>query len=204
MATTPKVAILADEDWKNLLLDLLPSQGTWSEDAYLWLTDNTRRLVELNDGSLEVLPMPTDRQQSILQVLFLALVQYIDPRGGKVQFAPLRLRLRQGKIREPDLLLLKDINDARREDRYWTGADFVLEVLSPDRPERDRSEKRVEYAAAHLPEYWIVDPETETIAVLALRGSKYRTAATYRRGAEAKAVTLAGFAVSVAAVFDAK
>ena len=203
MATAPSVATLPDEDWKGLLLDLLPSQGSWSEDAYLWLTDHTTRMVELSDGRLEVLPMPTDRHQSILQALFLAFFAYLDPRGGKVQFAPLRLRLREGKIREPDLLLVKDVNDPRRQNRFWTGADLVLEVLSPDRPARDRDEKRSEYAAARIPEYWIVDPALEAIAVLGLRGGKYRTIATHQRGAEAKAVTLADFVVSVDAVFDA-
>jgi Uma2 family endonuclease len=136
--------------------------------------------------------------------LFLALHLYIDPRGGTVQFAPLRLRLRKGKIREPDLLLFKDAQDPRRQNRVWEGADFVLEVLSPDDPDRDRVVKRSEYAAAQIPEYWIADPELETIDVLRLRGQKYRTVATYRRGADAKAVTLVGFSVSVDAVFDAK
>ena len=203
MATASSVATLPEEDWKGLLSDLLPSQGLWSEEAYLWLTDHTTRMVELNDGFLEVLPMPTDRHQSIVQALFLAFVHYVHSRGGKVQFAPLRLRLREGKIREPDLLLVKDASDPRRQNRFWTGADLVVEVLSPDRPERDRDEKRAEYAKAQIPEYWIVDPEGETIAVLGLRGNKYRPVATYRRGADAKAVTLPGFAVSVDAVFDA-
>ena len=204
MTTAPSVEALPDEDWKNFLFDVLPSQGSWTEDAYLWLTDNTRRMIELSDGYLEVLPMPTDRHQSILILLLLALHQYLDPLGGKVLIAPLRLRLREGKIREPDLLLVKDANDPRRQNRLWTGADFVLEVLSSDRPNRDRKVKRAEYAAAQIPEYWIVDPDEETIEILSLRGKKYRTVATYRRGEDAKAVTLTGFAVSVDTVFDAK
>ena len=40
-------------------------------------------------------------------------------------------------FREPDLLLLCDGDDARYQDRYWLGADLVVEVVSPDRPERD-------------------------------------------------------------------
>jgi len=204
MATAPSVDALPDEDWKDFLIDVLPSQGSWTEEAYLWLTDNTRRMIELSDGCLEVLPMPTDRHQSVLKLLFLALHLYLDPRGGSVLFAPLRLRLRKGKIREPDLLLVKDANDPRRQNRLWRGADFVLEVLSADRPNRDRKVKRAEYAAAKIPEYWIVDPEEETIEVLSLRGKKYRTVATYRRGMEAKAVTLNEFAIPVDSVFDAK
>ena len=39
---------------------LFPAQGEWSEDDHLWLTNHTKRLVELTDGHIEVLPMPTE------------------------------------------------------------------------------------------------------------------------------------------------
>ena len=203
MSTVSTLNSMPGEDWKSLVVDLLPPQGAWSEDAYLWLTDQTSRLVELNDGQLEVLPMPTDRHQSILQALFLAFHQFLTLRGGKVQFAPLRLRIRDGKFREPDLLLVKNASDPRRQDRFWTGADLVLEVLSPDRPERDLDEKRTEYAAAGIPEYWVVDPVLETIQVLSLIHGAYRPVELLVRGTVATSNVLPGFAVAVDAVFDA-
>ena len=54
-------------------------------------------------------------------------------------FAALRMRIRAGKFREPDLLLLLDRSDPRYQDRYWLGADLMVEVVSPDDPERDLS-----------------------------------------------------------------
>src|SRR5688572_27693116 len=36
--------------YKETILGILPDQGGWSDEAYLWLTDNTNRLVELTDG----------------------------------------------------------------------------------------------------------------------------------------------------------
>ncbi len=73
-------------------------------------------------------------------------------------FAPLRLRIREGQFREPDLLLVLDADDSRRQNRYWLGADLVVEVVSPDDPERDTRVKRAEYAEAQIPEYWIAIP----------------------------------------------
>ena len=35
-----------------------------------------------------------------------------------------------------DLLLVADATDPRRRNRFWTGADVVVEVVSPDQPER--------------------------------------------------------------------
>jgi len=190
------------QEWKDILEEILPPQGGWSEEQYLVLTDHRNRLIEFTDGYLEVLPMPTDKHQSILQLLFLAFHHFVNPRGGKVHFTPLRLRIRPGKFREPDLLLLLSASDPRRQNRFWLGADLALEVVSEDKPERDLVDKRGDYAQAHIPEYWIVNPQTETITVLRLRGDAYEEAGTYRRGDTAVSLLLADFSVAVSAVFD--
>jgi Uma2 family endonuclease len=195
---------IAPDEWKELLEDILPPQGAWSEEKYLTLTDHSNRLVEYTDGFLEPLPMPTDRHQTILKLLFLAFHQFIDPLGGTVQFAALRLRIRPGKYREPDLLLLQSAHDPRRQERFWTGADLALEVVSADKPGRDLHDKPVDYAEIGVPEYWIVDPETETITVLQLKGDKYSEAGRFARGSRATSMLLPGFGVDVSTVFDAK
>ncbi len=80
------------------ICDVLPRQGCWNEDAYLWLTDQTRRLVELADGRIEVLPTPTDGHQGILRYLNEVFSAFVHSRGGKVRFAPLRLRVRDDRF----------------------------------------------------------------------------------------------------------
>src|SRR5229473_7564482 len=93
------------QEWKDLLEEILPPQGAWSEEQYLVLTDHRNRLIEFTDGFLEILPMPTDKHQAILGFLYYVFHGFVDPRGGKVRFSPLRLQIRPGKFREPDLLL---------------------------------------------------------------------------------------------------
>jgi Uma2 family endonuclease len=44
--------------------------------------------------------------------------------------------------------LVLDQNDPRRQDAYWLGAGLVIEIVSPDDPERDTKVKRREYAQA--------------------------------------------------------
>ncbi|HET8631460.1 MAG TPA: Uma2 family endonuclease [Thermomicrobiales bacterium] len=133
-----------------------------------------------------------------------AFRNYILPRGGAVRFAALRLRLLDGKIREPDLLLLRDARDPRRQNRYWTGADLVLEVVSEDKPGRDLIEKRQEYAQAGTPEYWIVNSLDRSLTVLALdeRG-EYAEHGVFTRGMKATSALFPDFSVDVARVFDA-
>ena len=187
-----------------LLRELLPAQGQWSEAAYLWLTDHTRRLIEFTDGYLEVLPMPTDEHQTMVLLLYELLVAFIRPRGGKVLVAPLRLKIRDGKYREPDIVLVRSARDPRRQNRFWLGVDLVVEVVSPDKPECDLIDKRGEYAEAQIPEYWIVNPQSETMTVLCLEGPAYVEHGVFGRSATVTSVVLEGFSIVVDTVFDAE
>ena len=185
----------------GLLEDALP-QGCWRDDDYLWLTDRCRRLVEFTDGYLEVLPMPTRGHQRILAFLYSAFQAFLNTAGGEVLFAPLRLRIRAGKYREPDLLAMRDARDARSGERFWTGADVVAEVVSADNPQRDFVDKRRDYAEAGIPEYWIVDPRTETITVLELVQREYVERGVHGRGERAMSSAIPGLGVDVDSVFD--
>ncbi len=193
-----------------------PRQGAWSDDDYLRLTDRSNRLVEFTDGYVQELPMPTSSHQATLGFLYRVFHAWLEPSGGLAAFAPLRLRVRPGKFREPDLLVLRNRSDFRFQDRFWLGADLVVEVVSPANADRDLVTKRSDYAEASIPEYWIVDPRNETITVLELSDEAstaqrqnqarieraYVERGVYARGHAAESVLLVGLAVDVAAVFD--
>jgi Uma2 family endonuclease len=197
-------AMTSTEELHDVFLDVLPPQGEWSEEEYLWLTDHTNRLIEFTDGYIEVLPPPTSTHQLLLGFLLRCFVDTVEPAGGIILFAPLRLRLPTGRFREPDLLLLLDAADPRGENRYWLGADLVLEVVSPDKPERDLVTKRRDYARAGIPEYWIVNPLNTTITVLTLRGNVYAEHGVFASGDVATSALLPGFSVATDAVFAAQ
>ena len=206
MAIDTRQAILrmSWEEEDDFVVSLDPLQGHWTEEQYLLLTDQTNRLLEYADGVIEGLPMPTQEHQDISQFLFLALLGFLQRIGGKVYYAPLRVRIRARKFREPDLLLVRDANDPRRQNRFWLGADLVVEVVSEDDPERDTRVKRADYALAGIPEYWIVNPLDETITVLVLAGEEYAEHGVFQRGDRAVSKLLEGFGVSVDEVLEAK
>jgi Uma2 family endonuclease len=58
-------------------------------------------------------------------------------------------------------------------------------------------------AEADIPEYWIVDPRTDTITVLTPNDAAYRTHGMAARGTTATLVLLDGFAVDITGVFNA-
>ena len=183
---------------------LFPAQGEWTETEYLAL-NGSNRMVELSNGCLEVLPMPNPLHQRIVNYLFSLLKAFVVARGlGEVFFAPLPVRLWEGKFREPDIMFFRPgrIVDPRRQP---DGVDLAMEVLSEgaENRERDLEIKRAEYAAARVPEYWIVDPELSQITVLSLDGASYRIHGVFGAGARATSVLLCGFEIDVTAVFSA-
>jgi Uma2 family endonuclease len=182
---------------------LFPVQGQWTETEYLAL--DTNRLVELSDGRLEVLPMPTVLHQLIVLYLYRMLDQFVLAQAsGRVLVAPLPVRLWPGKLREPDVIFLRPGRIGNLQG-HPDGADLVMEVVSEGNfnRERDLDIKRREYAAAGIAEYWIVDPQEQRITVLALDGTAYRVHGAFHPGEMATSVLLSGFTVAVQAVFAA-
>ncbi len=201
-SSTGQLRLVRVADGLDIDLDTL--QGLWSVEQYLALSQQTNYLIEFTDGVIEVLPVPTRKHQAMSLFLVLAFLAFVRPRGGIVLYAPLRLQVRPGAFREPDILLLCDARDPRNQNEFWLGADLVVEIVSPDNPERDTVEKPHDYAQAAVPEYWIVNPLDETITVLVLEHHGYRTFGVFRRGEQAASRLLEGFAVDVEAVFDAE
>jgi len=187
------------------MTDFYPRQGEWTEEDYLAL--NTNRLIEFTDGVLEFLPMPTLAHQRLVKFLFSLLDEFVTKnRLGEVNFAPLQVRLFEGKKwREPDIVYLNREQVKAADKQYPTGADLVVEVVSGGEEDRrrDLEQKPVEYAEAGIKEYWIVDPETKTVKVLTLDGNKYKTHGEFKPGESATSALFTDFSVKVADVFAA-
>lgn len=197
----PAQMLTSQRELRSVLLEIAPAQGCWSDGDYLWLSERSNRLIELTDGWIEVLPPPSEIHQSVLLVIYRWFFTYLTPLGGRVYVAPLRLRLRTGKFREPDLLLIRQANDPRRQNRYWLGADLVLEVVSPDQPDRDLIVKRADYAEAGIPEYWIVDPARRSVVVLQLAHGQYVSHGEFGPTESATSANLAGLSIPLDAIF---
>jgi len=184
---------------------LFPVQGDWTPEDYLALKTNW--LVELSDGCIEVLPMPTTSHQLLVLHLYGLLLAFNAARSlGTLLVASLRVRLGAKRFREPDVVfMLKEHADRIGED-YWEGADLVMEVVSGSKEDRDRDliTKRREYARAGIPEYWIVDPKQEQITVLRLDGKKYAVHGVFATGSVAASALLNGFTVDVTAALESQ
>lgn len=125
---------------------------------------------ELVEGVLLVTPAPgTDHQ-----VCVVALVAILYAAAGPevaVLTAPYDYRVSSTTVLQPDLLVARrsDLGPARLERAPL----LVVEVTSRSTRLADLGTKRLAYAAAGVPTYWLVDPLVPSLTVLRLKGGLY-------------------------------
>jgi Uma2 family endonuclease len=205
MSTVPS-SHSAEADYVWEVATLFPEQGEWTEEEYLTLTDNSNRRIEYTDGRLEFLAMPTEIHEAMVQVLLLAMLEFVGKNKlGKVYSNGIRLRIRPRKVRLPDIIFLHKDHYHARHNRVWDGADLVMEVVSDDPKDRQRDyeQKLLDYAEAKVAEYWIIDFEKQIVIVHRLDGSQYQIHGQFTRGQRAESALLAGFSIAVAELFGA-
>jgi Uma2 family endonuclease len=136
-----------------------PAAPVTFEEFLAWADEDT--WAEWVDG--EVVPMAPSNIEHLDLVGFLyeLIGGYVRARQlGRVFVAGLLMRLAaRPSGREPDVTFVSAAHADRVKATYLDGpADLVVEVVSPESAARDRGEKLLEYEAAGIPEYWLVDP----------------------------------------------
>lgn len=125
---------------------------------------------ELVDGVLLVTPSPGAPHQSCVGELF-ALLRAARPSGVLVFVAPFDFVAGDLTVLEPDLMVMlrADVGDANTT----VPPLLVVEVVSPSSRRTDHSIKRLAYADAGVPVYWIVDPAEPSLTALHLVDGRY-------------------------------
>jgi Uma2 family endonuclease len=107
--------------------------------------------------------------------LLYQFLQCVDRAGrGEVLPGPLAVHLGRGTIVLPDILVVSAGRRSLIGEWKVTGVpDLLVEILSPERLDYDCRLKFDRYERAGVPEFWIVDPDADSIAQFVLRGGKY-------------------------------
>ena len=177
---------------------LFPQQGEWDEEDYFALPE-TLHTIELSDGILTLLPTPTIKHQEVLGNLMVALHTYLEAHPTGKAIHRICTRLKDQRIRQPDLLYLMNEHRDRRGEFVYGVPDWVAEIIDEVSRHTDEVDKLAEYAEAGIPEYWLLDSKAVNIRVYVLRegASEYILNATYKAGEIARSVTIPGFEVAV-------
>ena len=136
------------------------------------------------DGELVPVMTESIENDDIANYLYLLLIQMgiyrklIRPHSCEVEV------IGRPKTRFPDLTVLDEVHlvlmvKSNRVTRQMPPPRLVVEVVSPgneskDNYKRDYLDKRDQYAAIAIPEYWIVDPDRAWIKVGTLISNQYQ------------------------------
>ena len=138
------------------------------------LPDDGRRY-ELIDGSLIVTPPPGSVHQLVVGALYRGLWSARRP-GTVVLTAPIDYVPEPTTSLQPDVVVVEEAEVG--EIRLTRVPLLVVEVVSPSSRRHDLGSKRLAYAAAGVPSYWLVDPEPPVgLTVLRLAGGDYESVA---------------------------
>ncbi|NJN87801.1 MAG: Uma2 family endonuclease [Leptolyngbyaceae cyanobacterium SL_7_1] len=150
-----------------------------SFEEYLSYDDGTETLYELFNGELIEVPPESGKNVQIVNRLFLAFALLIGT--DRVRGHGLEVEVRgEPRNRYPDLTIIREEHVQQLAKRNTVRLSMappvlVVEVVSPGELQHDRdyTAKRIQYQDCGIPEYWIIDPEAQTILVLQLVGETY-------------------------------
>jgi Uma2 family endonuclease len=185
------------------------SRGKLTYQDLLGLPEDRLRH-ELIDGKHLMSPAPTLKHQRAVVNLAGLIWSYLQRHPlGRLYVAPADVVFSDFDVVEPDLFYVTvESGERLANERHLAGApDLVVEVLSPSTARIDQGKKRGLYERYKVSEYWIVDPDKETIKVYRLADGLFRFCAELVRGDGASAQSLStpllpGFEIPLATVFD--
>ncbi len=156
--------------------------GRLTEDEFVaWCQRFEKIRAEWVDGEVVIMSPVNAVHMRIGEFLLRLLADYVEARDlGEAHGGEFTHRFRAGTRllrRVPDLWFLSKERLHLLQPTYLDGPpDLALEIVSPDSEDRDYHDKREEYQAAGVLEYWIVDPINEAVVA-------------FRRDAETSAFT---------------
>ena len=138
---------------------------TW-QDTLLMPEDGKR--YEAIDGELYVTAAPMRRHQRVSGNLVRVLAKLLDEPGyGWVYHAPIGVEFPETEEGvQPDIVFVSRRRAQLLVKEGIRGApNLVIEILSPSTAGRDRTIKKKLYERQGVGQYWVVDPETESVEV---------------------------------------
>ena len=146
-----------------------PTTKLTYNDYVLFPNDGMRH--EIVQGRHYMNPAPSPRHQTISRRIQFQLYQQIELTGhGQVFDAPIDLQLSETDVVQPDIVVVLRKNQIITTTKLKGVPDLVIEILSPSNREYDQELKKRLYEQHAVPEYWIVDPENQTVEQNVLAG----------------------------------
>ena len=112
---------------------------------------------------------------AVQQFMITTLSNFVNQhRLGIVLGENAAYRLNDDNVYQPDVSFLSNARLHLAGEVYVDGApDLAVEIISPSSRRYDAFEKRINYARAGVPEYWLVDPIERSVAIYGLEQEQF-------------------------------
>jgi Uma2 family endonuclease len=176
---------------------------TWDTDERYELIDGVPHLMSFapQEKPIRIL---TRMHQMILVELTRQFANYLHYKSCNVYITPIDVRLNpegdDDTVVQPDLVVVCD--ESKEDDHGIVGApDLVIEILSPSTASYDMGIKHDMYREAGVTEYWIVDPDEQSVRVYFRKENTDFSISKYGRGDSVPVGVLDGFQIDLKDVF---
>lgn len=127
-----------------------------------YLSEFEGRHGEWFDGEVIVIGPHTYQHQKLLSLLTLLFYTYLNRENSFGRFSICRYSVNMGEQfpkREPDVVIAANNKRHLFTKMFFSGVpDIMIEIVEPASVQRDYYNKYLEYQAAGVAEYWIIDP----------------------------------------------
>ena len=186
-------------------MTMTPTSLKFTYEDYLGFPEDGNRH-ELIAGEHYVTPAPLTKHQRISANLLAHIHQHCaQTNAGLVLAAPTDVVFSENDVVQPDLLVITHARQSivTRENVQGT-PDFIIEILSDATRQRDERTKRTLYERFQVAEYWIIDPELETVKIFRLMDGRYtvpKELTTEQGSAGISTPLLPGFSITLQEIF---
>ena len=150
-----------------------PTHRMTEEEFVAWVDEDTP--AEWVDGEVIMASPASAKHVDLVGFLNTVMRIFVSQRNlGAVYGPELQIRLAaQRRRRVPDLLFISQARlDIIKPNHIEGAPDLAVEIASPDSIARDWRDKYLEYEAAGVREYWVIDPMAERVEAYTLTAEK--------------------------------
>lgn len=200
---------MENENNKSIVKEPYLSYGRYTYADYL--TWDIEEMVELIKGKVfkKAAAAPRRAHQWLTGSLFRDMSLFLKGKNCQAYIAPFDVRLpvkskKDDKIFtvvQPDICVVCDLE--KLDEKGCVGApDLVVEVLSPGNKQVELQYKYEVYEESGVKEYWLVDPESQTLLIYRLVQGKYQSSRLMTLGDIAKSAVIEGFQLDLTDYFS--
>lgn len=178
-----------------------------SYEEFMEIYEKSDLRMEFINGEIVLLRSPSVVHQEISGNLHVEFKEYLKEKQCKVFYAPFDVHFRKEgfkdpDVMQPDLIVACDVAETTDEkDRYMGTPVLVVEILSPSTRSKDMVDKLNTFMLSGVKEFWLVDPDQETILVYGFKDLDVDHFKTYRKQDTVRSYWFSDLEIAGTAIF---